>query len=132
MRIDRLYLPLYRNLREFTIDIDQAEPITVLIGRNGSGKSNLVEAVVEIFRDLEMGEPPRFAYVIEYVCRNHSVRIDADPARSTRRLDIVVDGKTLPHSEFLNDADAYLPSYVFAYYSGWSSRLERHFDRLTP
>lgn len=31
----------------------------------------------------------------------------------------------------LKKVDDYLPNFVFAYYSGWSTRLERHFDRPT-
>ena len=60
-----------------------------------------------------------------------AIRIDADPARTSKRLDISVDGKTLSQKAFQKDLGTYLPNYVFAYYSGWSSRLERHFDRPT-
>ena len=49
MRLDRLSIPNYRNLRSFEIDFDESQSTTVLIGRNGSGKSNLIEAIVEIF-----------------------------------------------------------------------------------
>jgi ABC-type branched-subunit amino acid transport system ATPase component len=51
-----------------------------LIGRNGSGKSNLIEAIVEIFRELELGNVPGFAYQLQYVCREHIIRLDANPA----------------------------------------------------
>jgi predicted ATPase len=131
MKLDRLSIPNYRNLRSFEIDFDASQPTTVLIGRNGSGKSNLMEAIVEIFRELELGGTPSFAYTLQYVCREHTIRIDADPARPSRRLDTTVDGKSLTQSAFQCDLDTYLPNYVFAYYSGWSSRLERHFDRPT-
>ena len=131
MRLDRLSIPSYRNLRSFEIDFDESQPTTVLLGRNGSGKSNLIEAIVEIFRELELGRTPAFAYKLEYVCRERAIKIDADPARANRRLDITVDGKPLSQTAFQKDVSTYLPNYVFAYYSGWSSRLERHFDRPT-
>lgn len=131
MRIDRLRIPEYRNLRSFEIDFDESQPTNVLLGRNGSGKSNLIEAIVEIFRELETGGTPPFAYTLDYVCREHSIRIDADPGRASRRMDITVDGKTMSQTAFQRDISRYLPNYVFAYYSGWSSRLERHFDRPT-
>ena len=35
---------------------------TVLIGHNGMGKSNLIEAIVIIYRDLDLGNPPVFEY----------------------------------------------------------------------
>ena len=53
MRIDWLRIPNYRNLRNFEINFDEGQSTTVLLGHNGSGKSNLLEAIVEIFRDLD-------------------------------------------------------------------------------
>lgn len=131
MRLDRLSIPNYRNLRSFEIDFDESQSTTVLLGRNGCGKSNLIEAIVEIFRELELGGAPSFAYTLEYACHDHAIKIDANPARANRRLGIAVDGKPLSQTAFQKDVDTYLPNYVFAYYSGWSSRLERHFDRPT-
>ena len=131
MRLDRLTIPCYRNLRSFTIDFDETQATTVLLGRNGSGKSNLIEAIVEIFRELDAGDPPPFQYIIEYACRDHSILIDADPERKSKRLAISVDGKAMTQSAFFDNITEYLPNYVFAYYSGWSSRLERNFDRPT-
>ena len=78
-----------------------------------------------------MSGAPSFAYTLQYVCREHTIRIGADPARPSRRLDIMVDGRSVTQTAFQRDLDTYLPNYVFAYYSGWSSRLERHFDRPT-
>ena len=131
MRLDFLKIPAYRNLRSFAIDFDETQSTTVLLGRNGTGKSNLIEAIVEIFRDLELGESPSFPYLLQYVCREHQILINADPDRSTKRLQITIDDEPVTQTAFLRDRDSYLPNYVFAYYSGWSSRLERQFDRPT-
>jgi len=131
VRLDRLSIPKHRNLRGFAIDFDESQPTTVLLGRNGTGKSNLIEVIVEIFRELELGGAPAFAYTLDYVCRERAIRIDADPARSGKRLDIRIDGEAVTQAAFQRGLDTYLPNYVFAYYSGWSSRLERHFDRPT-
>ena len=95
MRLDRLSIPNYRNLMLFEIDFDESQPTTVLIGCNGSGKSNLIEGIVEIFRELELGGTPSFAYQLQYVCRERAIRIDADPARRSKRLDIRVDPQSL-------------------------------------
>jgi predicted ATPase len=131
MRLDHLSIPNHRNLRSFEIEFDESVSTTVLLGRNGFGKSNLVEAIVEIFRDLELGEDPPFAYTLDYVCRDRAIKIKADPSRTSKRLEITVNGKPLTQASFQRDLTEYLPNYVFAYYSGWSSRLERHFDRPT-
>ncbi|WP_437826364.1 AAA family ATPase [Sorangium sp. So ce1153] len=131
MRLDRLSIPSYRNLRNFEIDFDESQATTVLLGRNGTGKSHLIESIVEIFRELELGGAPPFAYVMEYVCRERAIKVDANPERSNKRIAITVDGKPVTQTAFQRNLDTYLPNYVFAYYSGWSSRLERHFDRPT-
>lgn len=131
MRLDRLRLSSYGNLKSFEIDFDEEQSTTVLLGRNGTGKSYLIEAVVEIFRELELGRPTDFAYELDYVCRGRSVHINADPARRTRRLQISIDGTSVPLKSFRADIDEYLPTYIFAYYSGWNGRLESHFNQPT-
>jgi predicted ATPase len=131
MRLDWLHLPTYRNLQDFRIDFDETQPTTVLIGPNGTGKSNLVEAIVEIFRELELGNAPPFAYSLQYVCHERTIKLDADPERQSKRLEVTVDGESISYAEFQRHLEIYLPNYVFAYYSGWSGRLERHFERPT-
>lgn len=111
MRLDWLRIPHERNLRDFEIDFDEGQPTTVLLGRNGSGKSNLIENIVRIFRDLELGSPPSFAYQMRYVCRDHKIEIDADPERPTKRLDIKVDGAAVTQTAFQENLDRYLPTY---------------------
>src|SRR6056297_607259 len=88
MRIDWLWIDNYKNLRDLTIDFSQDHLITVLIGRNGTGKSNVLEALTEIFRDLLMGSNrhgkknlPSFKYRIAYEIDGSWVFIDADPKR---------------------------------------------------
>src|SRR5688572_25441518 len=106
MRLDRLKIPNYRNLQSFEIDFDEKQPTTVLLGRNGTGKSNLIEAIVEIFRELELGGTPPFAYTLDYVCRERVIRIDADPERASKRLDITVDSKSITQTEFQQALDS--------------------------
>jgi recombinational DNA repair ATPase RecF len=54
MRLDKLAIGSFKNLRDFSIDFDEQSPTTVLVGRNGTGKSNLLEALTIIFRDLDL------------------------------------------------------------------------------
>ncbi len=42
----------YKNLKNFKLDFDGKSFIDVFVGKNGTGKSNLFEALVEIFRHL--------------------------------------------------------------------------------
>lgn len=76
MRIDKLKINDFKNLKDFQIDIDESQLTSVFIGRNGAGKSNLLEAIVIIFRDLDLGVFTKdFSYEIFYRCSGHAVRV---------------------------------------------------------
>ena len=92
MRLDKLTIKHFKNLRDFIIDFDESSLTTVLIGQNATGKSNLIEALVIIFRDLDLGTPPSFPYKLSYICRKNAVGIDADPNRSKEQVKVIVNG----------------------------------------
>ena len=126
MRLDRLKIGRFKNLRDFSIDFDEQSPTTVLVGRNGTGKSNLLEALTIIFRDLDLGTDPSFDYALDYVCRGQRVRIEANPHGQTTAT---VNGAAVPFKQVGQmDERRYLPNYVFGYYSGPSNRMEEHFN----
>src|ERR1035438_4514827 len=75
MRIDRLALTDFRNLVDFKVDFDETSNRQVVVGRNGVGKSNLLEALTWIFRDLDLEEASTFSYEIEYLCNKHFVKV---------------------------------------------------------
>jgi len=89
MRLDHLWVGEYKNLRDVLIDFDQDHWVTVVIGWNGTGKSNVLEALATLFRDLIIiadnksaaNKKPSFTYRILYRCRCNSIYIDADPKR---------------------------------------------------
>ena len=68
MRLISLTISQYKNLRDFSLSFDGNSFIDVFVGKNGSGKSNLFEALMEIFRHLfEYGKEkgnPGFDYTI--------------------------------------------------------------------
>lgn len=79
----------FKNLKNVTIDFEEEEWITLVIGWNGTGKSNVLEALALLFRDLIMGkndknekDKPSFAYTLRYFCHEKEIQIDADPDRS--------------------------------------------------
>ncbi|MDD2775081.1 MAG: AAA family ATPase [Gallionella sp.] len=132
MRIDWLKIPDDRNLKNFEINFEETVPISVLLGRNGSGKSNLIENLVEIFRALESAAPvERFAYEIQYYCHGHKIHVKADPHAKRESISFTVDGHKIAVAAFKKNARDYLPKYVFAYYSGWNNRLESLFSEPT-
>lgn len=136
MKLRKLEISTFKNLRDFTIDFE-SKLTTVLLGQNGTGKSNLLEALIIIFRDLDLGEKPNFKYKLHYECRSNEIHIDADPIRPTRREQVQITIRNpdemvreIPYTQFHSDSERqYLPSYVFGYYSGPSNRMEKHFDK---
>jgi len=129
MRLEYLWLGEFKNLIDFAVEIDRSQPVDVVVGRNGSGKSNLLEALIVIFRDLDLDpSKPTLEYRLRYQIRGQSVELDADPSRERGRLTVSVDGVRLTLKEFDSRADGILPGFVFGYYSGESRRFESHFD----
>jgi len=136
MRIDKVKIggpqkKGFKNLNQFEIDLDQTKMHTVLLGQNAAGKSNFLEALVIIFRDLDLRENPSFYFEIDYQCKNNTIRIRiiGDPDTSSGYEFFVNDmEKPMTKAAFYRDKDAHLPKYVFSYYSGVSNRLLEHFD----
>jgi predicted ATPase len=136
VKLRKLEISSFKNLRDFSIDFEQTLT-TVLLGQNGTGKSNLLEALIIIFRDLDLGEKPDFKYKLHYECRGNEMHIDADPTRAVRREQVQISIRNpdemvreIPYTQFHSDSERqYLPSYVFGYYSGPGNRMEKHFDK---
>lgn len=95
MRLDKLTIGSekdspshqFKNLKNVTIDFDQDQWVTVVIGWNGTGKSNVLEALAIIFRELIGSKKPRIEFAFKLAYRmgsekaTHHVHIDADPDR---------------------------------------------------
>ncbi|AFY28906.1 AAA family ATPase [Cyanobium gracile] len=143
MRIDWLWIDEYKNLRDLTINFSQDHLITVLIGRNGTGKSNVLEALTVIFRDLLTNEKiPTIKYRIAYEIRDRWMFIDADPhrkvsykAKTIRKSDQQkpypvgasfddLGGAPISRSKLVGEKSEHLPQFLFGYYSGENKRIK--------
>ncbi len=132
MRIDKVYIEDFKNLKKFCIELDKNQMNTVLLGQNATGKSNFIEALVKIFKSLDLSNEnsrkyPEFKYWIKYNCHENDIIIDY----TSRTYKIEVEGKDKSPSfkEFFcsEGKKLYLPKYVFTYYSGISNRLDEVF-----
>lgn len=102
MRIISLYIKAFRNLKAFTISFTpegktadgehQRFNSHAVIGQNGSGKSNLLEAIIIIFRDLDLKNKPGFSYTLVYEIRGHRVEIHAEAAAGLP--DVIINKKS--------------------------------------
>jgi len=55
MKVDYLHIQSqFKNLNDVKVEFDQSNLMTVIVGGNGSGKSNVLEALVSIFRNLDL------------------------------------------------------------------------------
>lgn len=137
MRIDKVYIEQFKNLNQFFIDLDQTEMQTVLLGENAAGKSNFLEALVIIFRDLDLEEQTSFNYIIEYRCKGNLIKVNGGPDVKNKygfflgekKGHDIVYSTVVSKAEVKKNKGRYLPKYVFTYYSGVSNRLLEHFDK---
>jgi predicted ATPase len=153
MKIDYLQInSRFKNLDQVRIEFDEKQLMTVVVGLNGSGKSNVLEALVSIFRNLDLGESPIFAYEIKYKLGEGSdekwIRVTADPTwgeTASRQYKIEYSSgkertlfedenwQVVPLSRVTREkregVSGFLPRYLFAYYSGPSDRLESYFKK---
>ena len=150
MRLQRLKIPNWRNLRDFEItftgtctDEDGSDRVFrthAVIGQNGSGKSNMIEAIVTIFRDLDLNEPTLFDYELDYSRTNDNQLYEIKVVNTIgSSLAVTINGQPVDPwllSDRYGEIDGkpergsarkYLPSHVFTYYSGKSERLESLF-----
>lgn len=140
MQLLRIRIPVFRNLRDldiaFATHLQPAASVIAdaptkpirshaLIGQNGTGKSNLIEALITIFRDVDLDHEAAFDYTLEYNIRGHAVRIEADTAKQ-RRPYVWVDDKSESQGYLLKNREL-LPAHIFAYYSGRNERIEALF-----
>jgi ABC-type multidrug transport system ATPase subunit len=125
MRIDYVYIEDFKNLNQFEIDLDENYMETVLLGQNATGKSNFLEALILIFKHLDLEKKREFDYKIFYKCRGQNVKIFFAESRN----EIRVNDKIISITEFNKRKKDLLPKYVFTYYSGISNRLKEHFDQ---
>lgn len=139
MRVDKVHIDDFKNLNDFFIDINETKLHTILIGQNAAGKSNFIEALVLIFRDLDLENQTDFNYEIEYRCSGNFIKaVGGKSIKGKYQLylgkksedETIVYSKTaLSKTKFRENKDEYLPKHVFSYYSGISNRLLEHFDK---
>lgn len=143
MHLSRLKICEFRNLRDFEISFTSAANDAdggvrelkshAVIGQNGSGKSNMIEAIVTIFRDLDLNQKTEFDYELDYWCRGHLIRVNGATGRvSVTNSDLPItlgEGTDFAISHLARNAKKYLPNHVFAYYSGRSERIEAIFQQ---
>ncbi|HIA54403.1 MAG TPA: ATP-binding protein [Candidatus Melainabacteria bacterium] len=122
MRLKSIYIGQYKNLKDFTLSFDGTSFIDVFVGKNGTGKSNFFEVLLEIFQHLyEYGkgvEEPNFEYGIRFEIEGKETEVTWDCTK------LRVNGrerKTIGRTP--------LPDNVLIYYSGHNDTVRRLVDK---
>ncbi|MCP4052306.1 MAG: AAA family ATPase [Mesoflavibacter sp.] len=138
MKIKRLWVSKYKNIENIDLEF-QSDLVTLLVGRNGLGKSNLIEILALIFRDLDLlntyeeltswayyEDRGQFEYIIEYYSRGNDIRITTkqDQFQVEVRTTGSDDFRVLDFGEWIVSKERLLPKYIIGYYSGENKRIQ--------
>ena len=136
MQLLNLYIDNYKNLVDFNWDIGE-ENVTsalLLMGKNASGKTNILEAIIKIFDFLmhSKRQKPPFAFSIKYKLENFTVTITCNKENSIDKVSINdeivplfdinrINNKLIPRSQ--TELKNLLPDNIILYYSGFAGRF---------
>jgi predicted ATPase len=116
MRLRSVWINAYKNLRDFSINFEGDTFIDIFVGRNGSGKSNFLEALIEIFDhlfDFDADAPgPGFDYTLSY-------EIDG----GTTSLEWRDGGLTIDGTARRTIGRMPLPDHLLVHYSGQNDQV---------
>ncbi|SCX09538.1 Predicted ATPase [Lachnospiraceae bacterium YSD2013] len=139
MRLINLQVQGYKNLQNINIDFLKSDGQTLLVGTNGSGKSNLLEVLSAIFSALYENNrkvEPEFKFVLCYE-KDRPEEINVDLGEKIKvRIDNNDGSLSVAYSKLSEDnyttvsPDEWLslmPDHVIAVYSGEEDRLWQHY-----
>ncbi|TGK78190.1 ATP-binding protein [Leptospira montravelensis] len=126
MRLKTVYISKYKNLKDFTMNFEGDSFLDIFVGKNGSGKSNLFEALIEIFRHLYEFDSRNiqidFDYLIHYEIESAPIVISWTDNKL--RINEVVR-KSIGRTP--------IPDNLLIYYSGHNAKvsdLVLHYEEL--
>ena len=117
MKLKKLKIKKYKNLIDFDINFEAGQGLSILIGNNGSGKSNVLEAISGIFANAYLAKAiHKFVYSLTYEIRGKEVKLE----QTIYRCQYYVDGKVTAVKDLASQG--LLPTNVIALYSGEDKR----------
>jgi predicted ATPase len=142
MEIKYIWISKYKNLDDIKFKFN-TDLITLLVGQNGLGKSNLLEAIAIIFSNLDLAENVEeftsapykdfFDFKIWYTCREIDIRIKAINSQLSIQTKNSNDDENafqdISFAKFKRDRNLVIPDYIIGYYSGENSRIKEFFSR---
>jgi recombinational DNA repair ATPase RecF len=128
MKLKKLLIDGFKNLNNFEIDFTDKDGITVLIGNNGSGKSNILEAISAIFANLYKHKTFDtrkwdFNYRVEYKINDKNILIEYNKDKNYFSM---TDSYGIELSDN-NDISVFLPNTCYMIYNGEDQRIKRKY-----
>ncbi|EPP5808470.1 ATP-dependent nuclease [Vibrio vulnificus] len=122
MRIKYIYISEYKNLKDFRLEFSQEHFLEVFVGKNGSGKSNFIEALLEVLRHIyqyDWGENRYellFSYELTYEINGVDTTIEFDFGTDQLKVDGVNSATigTTPK-----------PDNILTYYAGHNTTVNK-------
>ena len=124
MKLKSLWIQEYKNLKDFQLDFEKGNHLSILIGNNGSGKSNVLEAISGIFAEAYRGVANVLDsdYFLDYELDGKNYKLEKKNGKRIYHYDEL----PIPNGEIIQN----LPSNVIALYSGEDLRLwERFYEK---
>lgn len=131
MKLKKLKIKKYKNLIDFEANFEFGQGLSIFIGNNGSGKSNVLEAISGIFANAYSAKAiHKFVYSLTYEIKGKEVKLE----QTVYRRQYFVDGKVVAIKELT--ALGLLPTNVIALYSGedkrwWHNYYEPFYFKFT-
>lgn len=146
MRISTIYINKFKNLSQFNLDFEKSYYVSVLLGKNGTGKSNLLEFITIIFKSLDLASSPaNFKEIyktelesfnekpsdfgIEYIINSHKILVKLED--NDLKIRNLTRSERITFSKFKDLGEIVFPSHIIGYYSGKNDRFKKVFEKHT-
>ena len=105
----------FRNLNGLKLSLSDQNDTYVLIGNNGTGKTNILEALSSVYSSLLLKTPFQFSFVLLYKIDDDTYRVEHDISAGRteyKKNDVVV-----------TEGEMSYPNRIICNYSGEDTRL---------
>lgn len=115
MKVNYIYIDGYKNLNKLEVVFEEDSSVNAIIGNNGSGKSNVIEALTRVFSAIYNDTEVDFTYEIRLTSGEDNIVLSNSREKSFLKNDRPVRK---------DDRALSMPRTIFLYYCGETDRLK--------